>query len=830
MAGNSIATAYVQVRPSMDGVADEVRKKFEDTGDRSGSAFGLGFAKKAMTALSAAAIGKTLKDSLLAGADLQQSLGGVETLFKDSAAKVIANAERAYSTAGMSANAYMQQVTGFSASLLQSLGGDTVKAADLADTAMQDMADNANKFGTDMQSITYAYQGFAKQNYTMLDNLKLGYGGTKAEMERLLETANQLNAQQGIYTEYQISSFADVVSAIHVVQTEMGVTGTTAEEAAETFTGSLNAMKAAAENVAANLALGREIQPALDALADTVVTFVGGNLIPMVVSILSALPGAVLGIFRSMSDQIASELEAKIPGLGKMFHTLETAILAAGAAYVAFQASVKAGAVIAQLGKSFQTAQKALALYEMTMGRASIAQAAINGHIGISQTVVALLTGKLTLAQAATAGLAAAQRGLNAAMSANPIGLVIAAVAALGVAIYSSKKKLDDMAESLMVQTDSSAEAADNLAKLKVQAEMLEETKGTWSMEQYNKYQALTKAIAETEQQVLELQQTEAEQAAVAAAIAAQPAQVFTAATEQYIADATALYETFVETYEATFDKVAGWFGPFETASTSVQTSIDEMMAAMQSQMEFNETYSANLATLKEYGLGELSAAFQQSGKDGAAYAAAIVAAVEEAGGASSAGGQEIIRGFQEMNQGVAASQAELAATMTTMDGEFETAMDGITSTYADAIKDLDKAAEAKEAAISTFNSFKAGIESEKPGIMSAMSGLGSQMTAALQASIGTVTIPVQTTSVKAHGSFAGGLDYVPFDNYIAALHRGEMVLTSYEAAKYRKSAGAERPVTPVQVTQNIYSQAKSAADLMLEARYQIETGVLMGV
>lgn len=826
MAGNSIATAYVQVCPSMDGVADEVRKKFEDTGDRSGSAFGSGFAKKAMTALSAAAIGKTLKDSLLAGADLQQSLGGVETLFKDSAAKVIANAERAYSTAGMSANAYMQQVTGFSASLLQSLGGDTVKAAGLADTAMQDMADNANKFGTDMQSITYAYQGFAKQNYTMLDNLKLGYGGTKAEMERLLETANQLNAQQGIYTEYQISSFADVVSAIHVVQTEMGVTGTTAKEASETFTGSLNAMKAAAENVAANLALGREIQPALDALADTVVTFVGGNLIPMVVSILSALPGAVLGIFRSMSDQIASELEAKIPGLGKIFKSLETAILAAAAAFAAF----KAGAAIMTIVQGFQKAQVAVALYTMEMGTASIAQGIFNGALSVGEAIAAVFAGKVTIAQVATAGLTAAQGALNKVMSANPIGLVIAAVAALGVAIYSSKKKLDEMAESLMVQTDSSAEAADNLAKLKVQAEMLEETKGTWSEEQYNKYQALTKAIAETEQQILELQQTEAEQAAVAAAIAAQPVQVFNAATEQYIADATALYETFVETYEATFEKVAGWFGPFETASTSVQTSIEEMMAAMQSQMEFNEDYSANLAALKEYGLGELSAAFQQSGKDGAAYAAAIVAAVEQAGGASSAGGQEIIRGFQEMNQGVTESQAELAATMTMMDGEFEAAMGGITSAYGEAIEGLDKSAEAKKAAINTFQNFKQGIDSQTPGIMAAMSGLGSQMTASLQAGIGTVRIPVETIEVKTNGSHAGGLDYVPFDNYIAALHRGEMVLTSYEAEMYRKNGGGKASVMPVNVTQNIYSQKQSAADLMLEARYQAEMGVLMRV
>lgn len=164
---SSIATAYVQVRPSMDGVASEVRKKFEDSGDKSGGAFGSSFAKKAMSAVSAAAIGKFIGESLTDGGALQQSLGGVETLFKKNADKVIANAEQAYRTVGMSANGYMEQVTGFSASLLQSLGNDTGKAADVADMAMQDMADNANKMGTSMENITNAYQGFAKQNFTI---------------------------------------------------------------------------------------------------------------------------------------------------------------------------------------------------------------------------------------------------------------------------------------------------------------------------------------------------------------------------------------------------------------------------------------------------------------------------------------------------------------------------------------------------------------------------------------------------------------------------------------------------------------------------------------
>ena len=171
-------------------------------------------------------------------ADFEQLKGGVETLFKDSADVLMGYADRAYQTAGLSANDYMETVTSFSASLLQSLGGDTEKAANYADQAIIDMSDNANKMGTSMEMIQNAYQGFAKQNYTMLDNLKLGYGGTKEEMQRLLDDAEKIS---GI--KYDISSFADVTQAIHVIQTELGITGTTALEASSTIQGSASAMK-----------------------------------------------------------------------------------------------------------------------------------------------------------------------------------------------------------------------------------------------------------------------------------------------------------------------------------------------------------------------------------------------------------------------------------------------------------------------------------------------------------------------------------------------------------------------------------------------------------
>lgn len=194
-----------------------------------------------------AAVGTALAGVVAAGvksyAEFEQNLGGVETLFGENANKVVENAKNAWKTAGVSANEYMAGVTSFSASLLQSLGGDTAKAADVADMAFRDMSDNANKFGTDMASIQNAYQGFAKQNYTMLDNLKLGYGGTKTEMERLLADAEKIS---GI--KYDINNLSDVYNAIHVIQEELGVTGTTAQEATKTISGSIGAMKAAFDN------------------------------------------------------------------------------------------------------------------------------------------------------------------------------------------------------------------------------------------------------------------------------------------------------------------------------------------------------------------------------------------------------------------------------------------------------------------------------------------------------------------------------------------------------------------------------------------------------
>lgn len=330
MAGTELAKAYVQIIPSAQGISGKIQQAIDPEAEPAGASFGGKLVGKLKGIIATAAIGKALGSAISEGANLEQSLGGIETLFKDSADKVKANAEEAYRTAGMSANEYMELTTSFSASLLSSLSNDTSKAADVADMAMTDMSDNANKMGTNMEDIKNAYQGFAKQNYTMLDNLKLGYGGTKTEMERLLA-----NAQKITGVKYDINNLSDVYSAIHVIQggvdelngglgdvnKGLGITGTTAKEAATTISGSFAYMKAAAQNVMGQIALGMDIKPALSALAETMTTFLVGNLLPAVWNVISALPGALVTFIQTATPQLATALMQFVPEIASQVQT-----------------------------------------------------------------------------------------------------------------------------------------------------------------------------------------------------------------------------------------------------------------------------------------------------------------------------------------------------------------------------------------------------------------------------------------------------------------------------------------------------------------------------
>ena len=309
-----VGTAYLQIVPSMDGVPGSIRRGLGGEADAAGVMAGGRISGKIKGALAAsgigAALGAGLAKSIKTGANLEQAIGGIETLFKDSADEMIKNADNAFKTAGISANQYMEQATSFSASLLQSLDGDTQKAAKAADQAIIDMSDNSNKMGTNIRDIQNAYQGFAKQNYTMLDNLKLGYGGTKTEMERLLADAEKISGQK-----YDINNLSDVYEAIHVIQEEMDITGTTSKEAASTLSGSFSSMKAAAENFLGDLALGRNVGPAMVDLAESAGTFLFDNLLPAIGRVFASLPQAISALIQTGLPKFMASGSEMVMGL-----------------------------------------------------------------------------------------------------------------------------------------------------------------------------------------------------------------------------------------------------------------------------------------------------------------------------------------------------------------------------------------------------------------------------------------------------------------------------------------------------------------------------------
>lgn len=334
----SVISSVKNMNESMKDATNSASKMSSVMKDIGSSAIKVGKGLAVAGAAAATAVTALVSKSVGAFADYEQLTGGVETLFgaggrsveeyaqsvgksvSDIQGKydslmsaqnaVLENANKAYMTAGMSANEYMDTVTGFSASLISSLGGDTNKAADYANSALVDMSDNANKMGTDMESIKNAYQGFAKQNYTMLDNLKLGYGGTQEEMKRLLSDAEKLTGQK-----YDISSFADITQAIHAIQTQMDITGTTAKEASTTISGSWGSLKAAFQNVLVGLTTGGDMfDQSLDALVNTAVTF-GQNIIPAIKGALSGVGSLIEGLAPVIGETIPPLINDLAPTL-----------------------------------------------------------------------------------------------------------------------------------------------------------------------------------------------------------------------------------------------------------------------------------------------------------------------------------------------------------------------------------------------------------------------------------------------------------------------------------------------------------------------------------
>lgn len=341
--GTTIGKAYVQIVPSAKGIQKATTALLNNegvakAGDEAGKSFGRNLVATLTKVVAAAGIGKIIKDTIAAGADLQQSIGGSQKIFGDSFTTIEKNAKQAFKTAGMSANDYMEKANALGATIKKSVGGNTEEAARIVDMAMRDMSDNANTFGGDLSYIGEVYQSIARGNYEMLDSLSLGYAGTKKGLQDLVNDANKWNEQQGKHTSYQVDNYADIVQAIHDVQVAQKINGKTAEEAETTFTGSFNAMKSAWENFKADLALGNDVTEDIEDLKHTVKTFLVDNLIPMVKNVLTGiwdvLPFEFKAAIASIATYIvASKIVTLFMGITKAIGGIKTAINGLGEAF-----------------------------------------------------------------------------------------------------------------------------------------------------------------------------------------------------------------------------------------------------------------------------------------------------------------------------------------------------------------------------------------------------------------------------------------------------------------------------------------------------------------
>lgn len=725
-----------------------------------------GFVTIGKMAIGAAiSIGKSSLDSY---GEYEQLIGGVETLYKDSAKVVEQYAKRAFKNVGMSANDYMETSTSFAASLVSSLAGDTNAAAEMSNMAISDMADNWNKMGSSVQSVQDAYRGFSKQNYVMLDNLKIGYGGTKTEMERLLADADALNAKQGVYTKYSIDNFSDIVQAIHVVQTEMGITGTTADEAASTIQGSTASVKSAWENLLTGIADPEQnFQGLMDDFVNGFVT-AGNNIIPRIKqivptlidglseivtqlapyvssiimeleptiedglqalfgglsSVASELQPIVADVFSFFGDAIISGLTSAIENsdfsfLLDIFDNVKTAVEEVVPLIEKIApALVTVGAVAKgwEIGKKLQSivtgfdeAKVAVSLFSMGLSDTEIAQGALSGTLKASEVVAGLLTGKISLMTLAQMAAAKAQAAFNAVLAANPIALVIVAIGALVGILAVLYAKNEDFR---------------------------------------NKVNASWDAISAKIQEVVAFVQPYVEAAM----------QVIGQVVTQVITDLTPVIQSIGEAFSA--------------AWSLVQTVWSWASAFFQAIFQTIVVIFAPFAPI-------ISGFFQG--------AWIIIQSIWNVA----------VSFFQTVFDLITGVFSTIDAVLS---GDFQSAWESIQGIFEGALGFFSTVGQ------NVVNGIKGGIAAVWGGLVSFVQGLWDGIK-----SIFVINASDVKNNTGSDGSHAGGLDYVPYNNYVANLHRGEMVLTADEADAYRRGNSGGGSFT---VNQTIYAAKQTPVEL----------------
>ena len=750
----------------------------------------------------------------------EQLAGGAQLMFGDAYDFVAEKARNAYKTVQMSQNDYLQQVNGFATGLKTALGGNVQAAAELADKVITAEADVVAATGNSQEAVQNAFNGIMKSNYTMLDNLQLGIAPTKEGFQQLIDKVNEWNAENGEATAYTIDNLADCQAALVDYIEMQGLAGYAANEAAGTIEGSTASMKAAWQNLATGMAdSSADMEGLTKDFVDSVFT-AGRNIIPRVQQI-------VTGVGTATAEAISylRETNSAIDLLVTAFEFAATAATVAGTAIGVNMA----GKAIANIATIFTANASALAFFTAESGKAAVAEATLNGVFSVSEIAVGVLTGKISLATAA-------QYAWNTAITANPLGVLAAAVAALAIGIGKATKAHKEYVKELAGEPQTVEEARARVEELEQQYE--EASKARLEMFSSDagfsgdtvEMERLAEAIKQAKQNLADLEAQEQ----AAAEEAAKPANVIKAASEEYAAAAQSILEDYQNTYTTIYNGLHDVGSAFTSQIEVAKMSWDDFMGNLKGNTEVLQQIDEDFAFVSE------KADLAGISIDGLAQYLASMSTGEKAGFLAEAreeledmsGGVDGLRGkLATLMDGVSAYEAAgtestdgLALAVENVKARMQEAADS----YVEKVGDLDMEAEATEAATNTMSGLVAGIDSSTPGVLDKLDSLASQMKSRLTNSFANYTLTIKANIKGSNVPGAkSGLDYVPYDDYLVRLHKGEKVLTAEEARAYRagKSAGASggadydgmgfsggsRGVT---IIQNIQSVAQTPVEL----------------
>lgn len=716
----------------------------------------------------------------------EQLAGGAQLMFGDAYDFVAEKARNAYKTVQMSQNDYLQQVNGFATGLKTALGGNVQAAAELADKVITAEADVVAATGNSQEAVQNAFNGIMKSNYTMLDNLQLGIAPTKEGFQQLIDKVNEWNAENGEATSYTIDNLADCQAALVDYIEMQGLAGYAANEAAGTIEGSTASMKAAWQNLATGMAdSNADMEGLTKDFVDSVFT-AGKNIIPRVQQIVTGVGTATV--------EAISYLRETNSAIDLLVTAFEFAATAATVAGTAIGASM-AGKAIANIATIFTANASALAFFTAESGKAAVAEATLNGVFSVSEIAVGVLTGQISLATAA-------QYAWNTAINANPIGLIAAAVAALAIGIGKATKAHKDFVKELAGEPQTVEEARAKVEELEQQYEEASKAR----LEAFSsdagfsgdtvEMERLAEAIKQAKQNLADLEAQEQ----AAAEEAAKPANVIKAASEEYAAAAQSILEDYQNTYTSIYNGLHDVGSAFTSQIEVVKMSWDGLMGNLHGNTEVLQQIDEDFAFIREKadlagvsidGLGKYLASMSDGEKAG------FLAGVREELEDMSGGTDGLSRKFAELMDNVSAYEA---AGTETSDGlalaveNVKSRMQEAADSYVEKVGDLDQEAAATEAATNTMSGLVAGIDSSTPGVLAKLDSLASQMKSRLTNSFANYTLTIKANIKGSNVPGAkSGLDYVPYDDYLVRLHKGEKVLTAEEARAYRagKSAGA---------------------------------------